>query len=507
MGRDDAVGRLSGCGLRADPVEIPVEQIIDQARSRAVRDSIQLAGGRERRDEVVARVVAPPSRQLDEPVGERLAAGLGGQQLVGLRARHTGVVHDVGPVVRPLLEPTLVGDLDAEHPGDDAHRQRIGERGDDLDRSRPGGVEQLVGRRCDVGLGRGHAARSERLADQGPQVGVVRRIVEHEGRRVQITAARGVVLACGGFPHDIERRKQLFAHAPTGTEHFTPSPSSNTGDGLRLAESVGGWVDPTIPNAAAWVPTSVTVRKDGSQGVMPHFIDRAKPGVIAVNRDGRRFTNEGNSYHDFVQDLVADSQGQPDVFAWLLCDHRTLRRYGLGRVGPFPAPLGSHLRCGYLAKGRSLKDLAQVTGIDARTFAQTVERFNAMAKRGLDEDFQRGGSAFDRAAGDPEQQPNPNMAPLVKAPFYAIRIVPGNLSTFLGLDADENGAVLNVQGKAIPGLHALGADAEAVTGGSYPAAGITLGPAITFAWLAARAMAEDHTMQADATYTSSARTA
>jgi succinate dehydrogenase/fumarate reductase flavoprotein subunit len=93
-------------------------------------------------------------------------------------------------------------------------------------------------------------------------------IVEHEGRRVQICVTRGVVLACGGFPHDIERRKQLFPHAPNGTEHFTPSPASNTGDGLRLAESVGGWVDPSIPNAAAWVPTSVTVRKDGSQGVI-----------------------------------------------------------------------------------------------------------------------------------------------------------------------------------------------------------------------------------------------
>jgi predicted oxidoreductase len=130
-----------------------------------------------------------------------------------------------------------------------------------------------------------------------------------------------------------------------------------------------------------------------------------------------------------------------------------------------------------------------------------------MSTRGLDEDFQRGGSAFDRAAGDPEQRPNPNMAPLVKPPFYGIRIVPGNLSTFLGLDADDKGAVLNAQGQPIPGLHALGADAEAVTGGSYPAAGITLGPAITFAWLAARAMAEEHTVQADPIYRSSARTA
>jgi succinate dehydrogenase/fumarate reductase flavoprotein subunit len=319
---------------------------------------------------------------------------------------------------------------------------------------------------------------------------------------VEIVATRGVVLATGGFSHDLRRQAQIYAHVEAGRSHIALPPKEVAGDGLTLALRVGGKVRGNVSEPAAW--TAVSERRQGSKvWQVPHFGDKAKPGIIAVLPNGRRFANEASNYHDFCRALIDSGASE----AWLIADHRALRRYGLGRVGPFPAPLGSHLRCGYLAKGRSLKDLAQVTGIDARTFAQTVERFNAMAKRGLDEDFQRGGSAFDRAAGDPEQQPNPNMAPLVKAPFYAIRIVPGNLSTFLGLDADENGAVLNVQGKAIPGLHALGADAEAVTGGSYPAAGITLGPAITFAWLAARAMAEDHTMQADATYTSSARTA
>src|SRR5690606_11749379 len=111
--------------------------------------------------------------------------------------------------------------------------------------------------------------------------------VEREGKPMRIRARRGVVLACGGFPHDIERRKALFRHAPTGREHFSPSPPANTGDGLRLAESVGAYVDTTIPNAAAGVPTSVIRRRDGTEGVMPHFIDRAKPGVLAVDRPGR----------------------------------------------------------------------------------------------------------------------------------------------------------------------------------------------------------------------------
>ncbi|GCC46039.1 hypothetical protein chiPu_0029989, partial [Chiloscyllium punctatum] len=132
--------------------------------------------------------------------------------------------------------------------------------------------------------------------------GVVRgAIVVREGHTIRVNAKRGVVLACGGFPHDVARRQKMFPHAPTGKEHYSPGPTGNTGDGLRLAEAAGGRVEDSLPNAAAWVPVSVTTRKDGSKGVMPHFIDRAKPGVIAVLRDGKRFANEGNSYHDFVQ--------------------------------------------------------------------------------------------------------------------------------------------------------------------------------------------------------------
>src|SRR6185295_6998326 len=100
-------------------------------------------------------------------------------------------------------------------------------------------------------------------------------VVEREGRLVRVHAKRGVILACGGFPHDIARRKAMFPHAPTGAEHYSPGPPGNTGDGLRLAEAAGGRVEDTLPNAAAWVPVSVTRRKDGSKGVMPHFIDRA----------------------------------------------------------------------------------------------------------------------------------------------------------------------------------------------------------------------------------------
>ena len=211
---------------------------------------------------------------------------------------------------------------------------------------------------------------------------VVGAIVDRDGKAVQIKTRRGVVLACGGFPHDIERRKQLFPHAPTGREHFSPSPETNTGDGLRLAESVGGRVDPTIPHVAAWVPTSVTTRKDGSRGVVPHFIDRAKPGVIAVTVKGKRFANEGNSYHDFVQDMVKACKDEKEVTAWLLCDHRTLRQYGLGCVAPFPLPIGRHLRSGYLRRGGTIAEWAKVIGVDAASLQATVDQFNTHARNG-----------------------------------------------------------------------------------------------------------------------------
>ena len=224
-------------------------------------------------------------------------------------------------------------------------------------------------------------------------------------------AARAVVLAAGGFPYDIERRKQLYAHAPTGVEHYSPSPSGNTGDGLRLAESAGGSVNTSLPNAAAWVPVSVVTRKDGSPGYMPHFIDRAKPGVIAVTRNGRRFTNEGASYHDFVQDMVRACQDGGEICAWLVCDHKTLRKYGLGSAAPFPMPIKRYLRTGYLLRGSSVAELAQRAGIDAGSLRQTVEAFNAEARLGRDPLHGKGSKAYNRYQGDALHGPNPAWRP------------------------------------------------------------------------------------------------
>lgn len=315
-------------------------------------------------------------------------------------------------------------------------------------------------------------------------------LVQHQGKTIRVNATRGVVLACGGFPHDLERRKQLFPHAPTGREHFSPSPAANTGDGLRLAEAVGGRVDGSIPNAAAWVPASVTTRPDGTQGAMPHFIDRAKPGVIAVSPQGSRFTNEGNSYHDFVQAMVKACEGQPEVFAWLLCDHKALRNYGLGCVAPAPLPIGRHLRSGYLKRGATVAELAGRIGIEAARLEATVAQFNASASTGQDPAFKKGSKAYNRYQGDALVTPNPCVAPLEQGPFYAIKMVVGDIGTFAGLVTDAQTRVLDASRQPIKGLYAVGNDAASVMGGNYPGAGITLGPALTFGYVAGTQLAK-----------------
>lgn len=321
----------------------------------------------------------------------------------------------------------------------------------------------------------------ELIVENGAVKGAV---AEKDGTSIQVTAKRAVVLACGGFPHDVARRKELFPHAPTGAEHYSPGPTGNTGDGLRLAETVGGKVNTSLPHAAAWVPVSITTRKDGTKGVMPHFIDRAKPGVVAVTADGKRFTNEGSSYHDFVKDMFAACASSPEVAAYLICDHRSLRKCGLGCVAPFPLPIGHHLRTGYLKRSATLAELAAKAGINADNLEYTVRAFNGHARDGKDPTFGKGSKAYNRYQGDALHSPNPCLAPLEHGPFYAIKLVVGDLGTYAGLITDEYCRVLDDARNPISGLYAVGNDISSIMGGNYPGAGITLGPALTFGHIA-----------------------
>lgn len=316
---------------------------------------------------------------------------------------------------------------------------------------------------------------------------VVGAIVDTPKGRVEISARKGVVMAAGGFPQDVVRRKSLFPHAPSGNEHASPAPPGNTGDGLRLAEKLGATVDDTLPNAAAWVPISRPPRPDGTLGTFPHFVDRSKPGVIAVTRSGRRFTNEADSYHDFCQAMVKRTEEEgSEACAFFLADHRTFRRYGLGFAKPAPVPYGHLIRAGYLFRGKTIADLAEAIGADPGALEKTVSAFNVGARHGEDAEFNRGGTAYNRSLGDPKHQPNPCVAPVEKGPFYAVKVVVGDLGTFAGLRCDENARVLDAAGQPIAGLYAVGNDAASIMGGNYPGGGITLGPAITFGYIAAR---------------------
>ena len=315
-------------------------------------------------------------------------------------------------------------------------------------------------------------------------------IVERQGKKIRIDARRGVVLAAGGFPQDKERTRRHFRHLAPDTAHASLTPESNTGDALRMAEHFNAAIEDGFSNAAAWVPVSLVKRGDGSVGRFFHLIDRAKPGVIAVTSNGRRFTNESHNYHDFVRAMMDACAGRRDVSAFMICDHRTIRRYGLGAVRPYPLPISSFIRSGYLKVGSTVRELAISAGIDAANLDQTVAEVNRDAKEGIDRAFGRGQTSYQRLLGDDGFAPNPCIGEIAVAPFYAVKIISGDIATYHGLVTDERTRVLDRQRKPIAGLFAVGNDAASIFGGSYPGAGATLGPAMTFGYVCGRHLAE-----------------
>jgi succinate dehydrogenase/fumarate reductase flavoprotein subunit len=315
-------------------------------------------------------------------------------------------------------------------------------------------------------------------------------VIEREGEEVHVYARRGVVLACGGFPHDVERITQAYPHLRRGGEHVSPVPTSNTGDGIRLAENVGARFEARFPSASAWMPVSRVPDGKGGFGVFPHLLDRYKPGVIGVTRKGVRFCNESNSYHDVGAAMIQACAGEKETAMWLVCDQRTLSKYGLGYVKPAPVPAAPLVRNGYLLKGRTLAELAQQAGIDGAALERTLREYNEGAVHGEDRQFGRGTTSFNRYLADPEQQPNPCVAPIGKGPYYAVKVMMGDLGTFDGLRTTPVGEVLSSRGTVIEGLYAVGNDRASVMGGNYPGAGITLGPNMTFGWITGNHLAQ-----------------
>jgi succinate dehydrogenase/fumarate reductase flavoprotein subunit len=223
-------------------------------------------------------------------------------------------------------------------------------------------------------------------------------------------------------------------------------------------------------------------------------MDRGKPGMLTVDSQGQRYVNESTSYHLFGIAMQAHHAITPSVPSWLVCDAGALKRYGIGMVRPGGQGLASFLADGYLKQGNTLAELAQQLNVPADKLKATVERFNALADKGIDEDFQRGTTDYQRANGDATWHgPNPCLGALREGPFYAVALYPGDIGAATGLVTDGDARVLNAQGIAIDGLYAAGNDMHSIMGGIYPAPGITIGPGVTFGYLAAKhAVARAH---------------
>lgn len=317
----------------------------------------------------------------------------------------------------------------------------------------------------------------------GDKTGVTGARLRAGGEEIVVTARKGVVLATGGYAHN-ERFRKVFMPQPTPP--LSMSYEGNRGDGIAIGEKLGAALSPEQCTSGLWTPVSRVPRGDGTFGLFPHLVlDRAKPGLIAVNKAGRRFVNEACSYHDFVLAMFESHAREPAIPAWMICDADFLRRYGIGVVYPGHRNVQKFVDNGYLVSAPTLDALAAKIEVDAAQLAATVARHNGFAQTGVDQDFGKGETELNRFNGDAAHKPNPCIGPLAAPPFYALAVWPADIAVSTGLSADADARVLDGAGRPIPGLYACGNDMASVMAGSYPGPGTTLGPAMVFAWRAA----------------------
>jgi len=323
-------------------------------------------------------------------------------------------------------------------------------------------------------------------------------VVEANGVLKRVRARRGVILATGGFSHNATLRSELLERSgPTCSVAF----AGNSGDGMSAARILGAAFGEAAGNAAFWMPVSrmpvsrmpvSSMTETAGETLFPHIVlDRAKPGLIAVNSAGRRFVNEADSYHDFVAGMFRSHATTPTIPAYLVCDRSFIRDYGIGLVRPGSSEraIARFVAADYLRKGKTLADLASRLGIDAHRFERSVADHNRYAATGLDEEFGKGTTALNRHNGDARNVPNPCLRPIAQAPFFAVAVYPGEFGTSVGLRTDGDARVRRADGAAIAGLYACGNDMSSIMEGAYPGPGTTLGPALVFAYRAVRHMA------------------
>ncbi len=317
----------------------------------------------------------------------------------------------------------------------------------------------------------------ELIVENGRVTGVV---VRRRGATQRVLAARGVIVGAGGFERNDDMRQQ-YLPKPTSAE-WTVAQPYNTGDALRAGQRIGAQL--ALMDQAWWAPG---YRLEDSDRAHPIFLERAMPHTIIVDQDGRRFMNEAASYHVAGGKMLA--HGSKAAPAFMIFDASYRRKYALGPIMPGAPSMDRRIRRSMLdliRRAGSLRELAQLIAVDASALEATVTRFNEFAHNGKDLEFGRGDTVYDRYYSDPHVKPNPNLGQLSQPPFYALPIYPCDIGTKGGFVTDEHARVIGQNGAPIAGLYAIGNCAASVMGKAYPGAGSTLGPAMTFGYIAAR---------------------
>jgi 3-oxosteroid 1-dehydrogenase len=306
-------------------------------------------------------------------------------------------------------------------------------------------------------------------------------VVRRDGRTIRIRASKGVILAAGGFERNREMRAKYLPSSDDPT--VSGSQVNNTGDAILAAERAGA----ALRNMqSSW--SAPVFRVPGEARARLSTVERALPGGIVVNQAGKRYLNEAASYHLVGRAMVeADKPGAGTQPSWMVFDRTFRHKYPAGPVLPLiPDALQPSGVRKMLKKSDTIEGLAAKIGVPADVLRDTVDRFNAGARAGVDPEFDRGGPAYDRMYGDQRVQPNPTLAPIETAPFYAVPIYAGDIGTNGGVATNENAQAVGADGRVIPGLYVVGNNAASVMGESYPGAGSTLGPAMTFGYVAGR---------------------
>lgn len=322
-----------------------------------------------------------------------------------------------------------------------------------------------------------------KIHSDGTGVHAVTLIQADERRTIQVKG--GVILASGGF----NRHPQLRAKMLPGVDlAWCPAAPGHTGEAHDLALETGAHYGTGGLSNAFWAPVSLRKRPDGSTAAFPHFLmDRGKPGMITVNKAGKRFVNESSSYHLFGIAMQEENEKASAIPAYLIADAEALRKYGMGMVRPGGKGLKAFIADGYLTEANTLEELAAKLGIDPTGLLESVARINDYAETGIDEDFDRGTTAYQKNLGDPAWKgPNPSIGPIQQAPFYAVRLYPGDIGAATGFVTDASARVLDAANNPIPGLYAVGNDMHSVMGGVYAGPGITIGPGLVFGYVAGR---------------------